>query len=401
MTWLLQNARVHQQTETCDLLLERGLIHVLPQGNEVSALNTWDLEGRVVLPGLADMHVHLDKTYSDFTNVPGTLWGAIESFRDTITTRTEQDIYDRAERALRSAVKYGVTRMRSHVNLGSESDLALFRILSALRERYRAAIELQFAGMISAQLATESPAIVDQAVEMGMDLIGGAPALEEAPDEAVKVLVDCASRLKLPIDLHVDETEDPGSRTLKTLADTMIDSAFSHKATASHCCSLAFIEPRERTVILDRVKEAGITIVSLPMCNLMLMGRDIEPKPRGITPIRDLINHGIPVCAGSDNVHDPFNPFGNYDPLSAMQLAILGGHLTDHATLNRGYELVTTNANEHFSSGGHIADGQPADLTVLEETDSVAGIVNPPQRLATFKGGKLVYRLDTSETWNL
>ncbi len=401
MNWLLQNARLPGESGQFDLLLERGKVRLLPPGSDPEGVDRWNLEGRLVLPGLADMHVHLDKTYSDFSNQSGTLRGAIESFRQTLATRTEQDVYDRAERGLRAAIRAGVTRMRSHINLGSAEDLALFSIISSLRERYQAAIELQLVGMVSVQLLNESPEVVSEAQAAGMDLLGGCPALEGAPLEAVQKLVTAGSDFQLPLDLHIDETEDPDSRTLVALAETVMNAGFSLPVTAGHCCSLAFMSPAERAKSLTQVKQAGITMVTLPMCNLVLMGREIEPKPRGVAPAREILAAGIPLCAGSDNVHDPFNPFGNYDPLVAMQLTVLAGQLTDQQSLASAFDLVTDCADPHFSGGGRIADGVDADLVVLDETDAISAVVNPPARLATFKSGQLIVQTEKRERWHV
>lgn len=401
MNWLLQNAKLPGESKHVDLRLVQGKIRLLPPGSETGDANCWDLQGRVVLPGLADMHVHLDKTYSDFSNQSGTLRGAIESFQQTLATRTEQEIYDRAERGLRAAVRAGVTRMRSHVNLGSAADLALFKILSSLRDRYQSALELQLAGMVSVQLLQESPEVVAQAQALGMDLLGGCPALESAPLSAVQQLVAAAADFQLPLDLHIDETENPDSRTLAYLADAVVTQGFALPVTAGHCCSLAFMSPADRAQVLAQVKAAGITLVTLPMCNLVLMGREIEPKPRGMAPARDILDAGIALCAGSDNVHDPFNPFGNYDPLTAMQLTVLAGQLTDQPSLATAFDLVTDSADPHFRSGGRITDGGDADLVVLDEIDPIKAVVNPPARLATFKSGQLIVRTETLEHWHL
>lgn len=381
--------------------MQAGRVHILPKDQDVADVNEWDIEGRIVLPGLADMHVHLDKTYSDFTNVPGTLRGAIESFRKTVETRTEQDIHDRAERALKTAISAGVTRMRSHINLGGVTDLTLLRIMSSLRDRYQGAIELQLTGMASIDLLANNIDVVEAAQRQGMNLLGGCPALESKPESAAVRFVSAAADLQLPLDLHVDETEDPLSRTLEHLAEAVTGSGFQLPVTAGHCCSLGFMRPETRRAVLSKVESAGITIVTLPMCNLVLMGRDIEPKPRGVAPSRDILDHGITLCAGSDNVHDPFNPFGNYDPLLAMQLTVLTGQLTDHATLGSAFDLVTRAADAHFTSGGPVAEGEDANLVVLDETDLLAAIVNPPPRLAVFNAGRLVYQRQVSETWDL
>lgn len=405
MTWLLTNATFPGSDGYRDLLLKDGRISVVHpssdrQGIDHASLRSWDLEGRLVLPGLAEMHVHLDKTYSPVKNASGTLRGAIESFRDTVRSRSVDSIADNAEKAIKNALRKGVTRMRSHLNLGGEDDLILFELCDELRRRYQHAIDLQFVGMTSLSGAPGELELLEQARSKGMDLVGGAPALESEPHQSVELLLDAAKTLGIPIDLHIDETESPDSNTLAYLAECVTRSEFEFGVTASHCCSLAFMEKSQIEATADLVRNANITVVTLPMCNLMLMGRNLHPRPRGMTPIDILMSHGVNVCAGSDNVQDPFNPFGNYDPLIAAQFAVLVGQTTDDTSLMQAFDLVTRNAIPRFADcAGVIENGEPADLVVLDCHDLLTAVADPPRRLATFKDGELIVKTNYSEQW--
>ena len=405
MTWLLANVTIPGSDRYQNLLLENGSISIITSPAERDKIDRnsvryWDLEGRLVLPGLAEMHAHLDKTYSPVRNPTGTLRGAIESFRETVSTRSMESIAENADKAIKNALRKGVTRMRSHLNLGSEGDLVLFEIGAALRRQYRQAINLQFVGMTSLTGAPEELKLLEQAQSIGMDLIGGAPALEREPYQSVDHVLSAAKTLGIPVDLHIDETESPSSNTLAYLAERVSHSEFEHGVTASHCCSLAFMKKSQIKKTADLVREANITVVTLPMCNLMLMGRDLHPRPRGMTPIDVLISHGVNVCAGSDNVQDPFNPFGNYDPLTAAQLAVLVGQTTDDSSLLHAFDLVTCNAIPHFDNcKGVIDNGEPADLVILDCHDYLSAVGDPPRRLATFKDGEMVVQTNFTEDW--
>jgi len=352
----------------------------------------WDLAGRLVLPGLVELHTHLDKTFTPSRNPEGTLMGAIDSFRAVMARRTAADIEANAEAALRLAVSRGVTRLRSHLNLGDEDDLAMIERMVDLRRRYRDRIEVQFVAMAGLD-GTERPRrLLEAAVDLGIDQLGGAPALAADPAGNVAATLDAAAALGLPVDLHIDENEDPASRTLLAFAAGAQERGLPGPLTASHCCSLAFMAEPERGAILAQVAEAGIGVVALPACNLVLMGRGHWPVPRGSAPVKALHAAGVRVAAGSDNVQDAFNPFGGYDPLASATLAAQLNQLTSDGELDAVLDLVTADAGRLFDGRpGVIEDGARADLVVLDACEERAVVADPPPRLATFKNGRRVY----------
>ena len=402
VAWLLANARLRDRSDRFDLLLREGRVALFPAGRAgvaTDAAQRWDLAGRLVLPGLIEMHAHLDKTYSPIDNSEGTLEGAIRSFRRTAASRSLADVESNAARAIETASANGVTKLRTHLNLGAREDLAVIELMQGLRRRFRRSMALQFVAMASFE-QPQSEALLREARRLGIDLVGGAPALEQNPDASVDAALRAACATEAPLDLHIDENERPQSRTLARLAQRKASLGVDLPVTASHCCSLAFQPREEAQRTMEAVAAARISVVALPACNLALMGRRQWPAPRGMTPVAALLEAGVNATAGSDNVRDPFNPFGSYDPLQTAQLCAMVGQLTTPAQLEDALGLVTTRAAQAFDgSAAQVEQGAPADLVVLDETEPLAAVASPPPRLATFKAGRLVVRSRLRREW--
>ncbi len=394
MSWLLDNATLLHQPGLCRLHVQSGGVTIDSGGAPLAADEYWDLEGRLVLPAFAELHTHLDKTYAPVNNADGGLWGAIEAFREYKAVRSDVDVEQAAERALRKAISEGVTRLRSHVNAASSEDLELVAVLDALRRRYAPAIDVQLVAM--GVFGAEEERHIAACIDAGADMIGGAPALQAEPHEAVRRAVALATEHDVPLDLHIDEHLESGLCTLATLAEEVLRVGFPHAVTAGHCASLAVLAPDERATLLARVREARISIVALPVCNLVLLGGSTRPYLRGTAPVSELVEAGVNVCLGSDNVRDPFNPFGGYAPLKNLQISnMLERHNSD-AAIRDSLPLITDNAHEAF-------DGKPVpsgDLVVLDATDLLDALCDPAPCLATFKSGRRVYARRLEETFD-
>ena len=364
--------------------------------------SSYDAGGRVVLPALVDPHVHLDKTYFPARNEDGTLVGAIEAFREVKARgRTVEDIEARAERGIRCAIAHGVGRIRTHIDLGSEQDLIGLEAVRRVRVRYQDAIRLEITAMADPLESPEAARLLDTALAAGVDLIGGAPALSADPAASTIALIDRALEAGIGIDLHTDENEDPESLVLETFANRLLERGPAVRATASHCCALAFMSRQKRREVLARVRDAGIGIVTLPSCNLVLMGRGMEPAPRGAAPVKDILGAGIAIGAGSDNVADPFNPFGSYAPLLTAFVNAHVAQLTSAAELDLALEMVGAMAARAM---GHVPDaiapGDEANVAVFDAYHFETMVTDPPSCIATFHRGRLLASTRIEREWS-
>ncbi len=393
MSWLLDNVRLPDQTALCRLHVDASGVRI---GNDppAQANEHWDLGGRIVLPGFAELHTHLDKTYAPVNNAKGGLWGAIEAFRTYKAERSYKDVERAAERALRKAISEGVTSLRSHVNAGGAEDVELVSVLDALRKRYADAIDVQLVAM--GMFGTPEERFIPACIEAGADMVGGAPALQTNPHDAVRRAVALALDLDVPLDLHIDEHLDAELCTLATLADEVARLAFPHAVTASHCASLAVLPINERVALLAQLAELQLNVVALPICNLVLLGGDERPYLRGTAPVGELASAGVNVCLGSDNVRDPFNPFGGYSPLNNLQISNMLERNNSEAAILASLALVTDNAHHTFA-------GAPApvnDLVVLDAVNVLDALCDPPNCLATFKNGRRVFARQVESVWS-
>ena len=403
MDWILYNARLEDDAPLMDVGIERGKIAALEpveRGLGAGAAHHLDLGGAVLLPGLVDAHTHLDKTFSTLQNESGTLAEALVVYPRLRAQRDADMVQQAARKAVRMAIANGVTAMRSHIDIAGEESLTAVAALLDLREQVRDQIELQFVALGEAAGLPEHRAGLVKALQMGVDYVGGAPALCADPQREVATLFEIAASMSKPIDLHIDETEDARMRTLAYLAEQTIRYGMQGRVTAGHCCSLAFMDGETADPLIDQVAAAQIHIVTLPSCNLVLMGRHLHPAPRGTTRVKALLTAGVNVCAASDNVHDPFNPFGNYDLLQIANLNAHVAHMSGLPELYESLQMVTQRAAHCLGLDDYgTGVGKTADLIIVDCQRVVDAVLTLPPRLATFKRGKLVVATEVKQTW--
>lgn len=399
--WILRQARIDDTTSLTDIAIHEGRITALANPLPLTATQEWHLAGRVVIPGLVDAHTHLDKTYFPLHNQSGTLLEAIEVWRANKRSRSKAQIQATVRRALQTAIANGITAMRSHVDVEATSDLATVETILALREEWAGLIDLQLVALGYPGGSAENTAVMRSALALGMDYVGGVPALTSDPQREIAATFALAEAFGKPIDLHIDETEDPQMLSLETLAEQTIAHGMQGQVTAGHCCSLAFADAATAGRVIDQVALAGLHIITLPSCNLVLMGRGQQPVPRGVTRVKELLARGVNVSAASDNVSDPFNPFGHYDLLQVANLNAHLAHLSGTAEIQESLHMVTSRPAQALGLHDYgIGVGNRADLVVLDTTTCLEAVTTIPPRLATFKNGQLLVRTHSERRWH-
>jgi cytosine/creatinine deaminase len=398
--FLLRNARVGDTPQAVDIAIDNGLVKEIDHHLTLHGREEWNLNGSVVLPGLVDAHVHLDKTFSTTFNKSGTLQEAIDTWRQEKPHLTYEGYAARMMQAMQVAVTKGTTHLRTHIDIDSESGFAALEAMLDVREKFRHRLDVQVVALGQAGLSDEETQAMGAALEMGADIVGGAPALLPEPRQSIDVIFELAERYGKSIDLHVDETEDPNSLTLEYLAEKTIQHGMQGLVAAGHCCSLAFVDDATADRITGKVKDAKLHIITLPSVNLVLMGRGMNPVPRGLTRIKELLGAGVNVAAASDNVRDPFNPLGNYDLLHTANLTAHAAHMTGAKELEVCLNMITSNAAELMGLENYgLFEGGKADLVVIDAVSVMNMLAGVPERLATFKNGELIIRTEIHRTW--
>ncbi|MFQ5556003.1 MAG: amidohydrolase family protein [Acidimicrobiales bacterium] len=363
-----------------------------------------DLGGWLLLPAMAEPHAHLDKalTAEKVPNPAADLLGAIEAWTAAADAGmfTHADIVERAVRAMELLLVHGVTVVRTHVNVGSEVGVAAVVALQEARARLDGLLDVQLVALTHCPMTgpegAGNRAALAEALEVGVDLVGGCPHLDPDGAELIRHALAAATEAGLGVDLHVDETLDPTVSNLREFARQVRDIGFEHPVAASHCVSLGMQPPEVQTEIAREVAEAGIAVFPLPQTNLYLQSRD-RPSgtPRGLTAVTALQEAGVLVAAGADNVQDPFNLVGRSDPLETAALMVLAGHQRPEAA----YGMVSNEVREAIGLARvEIEVGDPADLLAIDAPSVRGAVADAPMSRRVYRRGVLVGSCDHSET---
>jgi cytosine deaminase len=378
---------------------------VHPPGAAVAARGepVEELAGYLLLPAPAEPHAHLDKALLGrrAPNPTGDLAGAVDAMLAVLPSVTADDLRERARAAALSALAHGATAIRSHADVGVHTGLRHVEALLDLREELRDVLTLQVAALAAAPLTgtagTANARLLDAALAAGADVAGGCPHLDPDPRGCVEVVLDAADAAGVPVDLHADETTDPAARDLATLAAAVVERGFRHGATASHCVSLGVQPPEQAAATARSAAAAGVAVVTLPQTNLYLQGRDRRSGvPRGLTAVRALLDAGVTLAAGGDNVQDPFNPLGRGDPLEAAALLVAVGHLRPE----EAYRAVSDGARQVMGLAPvTVAAGHPADLLAVRAGSLTEALATLTPDRVVIRAGRVVARTRVSREW--
>lgn len=356
------------------------------------------LDGYLLLPAAVEPHAHLDKAFLSerIVNATGDLMGAITAMRENRHLLGVDETIERAERAARLMARNGFTAVRSHADTTIEHGLRSVEALSEVKRRVADVIDVEIVALIGWPLmgaeGADQRALAREAVHAGIDLVGGVPHLEGADDRAAtEWLLELASEHGMGVDLHTDETLDPGVLGLVDLAELTL-AGFDQPVTASHCVSLGMQPEAEQRRVAELVAEAGISVIALPHTNLFLQGRGHAPMPRGLTAVDALREAGVTVAAGADNLQDPFNPVGRACPFETAGLMIMAAHTLPHDAWDMvSQHSATATGRRTGGLTGGLDVGAPAHfVAVRADTVREAIAVGPTDRRVWRHGREIV-----------
>jgi len=330
-----------------------------------------DLQSGMVLPCFVDIHTHLDKDqiWERSPNHDGSFASALTSIKaDADRYWDADDLYRRMTFGLQCSYAYGTKAIRTHLDAGEFATTSL-DVFKTLQAEWSDRLILQAVCLVPLAyfLTTAGEALADQIAAMG-GVLGAFATMNPAIEAQVDRLFTLAKERKLYLDIHADETPDPNSETLRYIAEAAIRHHYQGKVVCGHCCSLAQQAPAVAAQTIALVKQAGIGVVSLPMCNLYLQDRKPQHTPhwRGITLLHELAQAGVPVAIASDNCRDPFHGFGDHDGLEVFSQSVKIAHL-DRPYGNWCRAITTTPADlMNLPTVGRIGVGLPADLILFK-----------------------------------
>lgn len=312
---IINNARVGYEPIPTSLYVEDGRF-VEALGREATACETLDLEGRLLLPGLVETHIHLDKAciMQRCQLQAGTLAEAVRQTRAAKAEFTEEDVYRRGAQVLEKAILQGTTHMRTHVELDPQIGLIGFNAIRRLQADYAWAITLDICvfpqeGMLN-NPGTEE--LLRFGLENGATVLGGCPYTDSDPLGQIERLFELAVEYGCDLDLHLDFDLNPEGMTIAHVARCTEQHDWSGRVTIGHVTKLSAL-PKETLIPLgSRLAEVGVQVTCLPSTDLFLMGREhFHNKPRGLAPLAHLHACGVTCSVSTNNIGNPFTPYGD------------------------------------------------------------------------------------------
>ncbi len=381
---LLTNATLPDGS-VVDVELSGGIVSRVVPAQGLLADGMLDLTGFLLLTAPAEPHAHLDKALSwDLIDPPmGDLGLAISSWRAYSSVMTTDGIADRALEAALLLLRNGTTAVRCHVDiLGGPEPLRGIEALVRVREQLRDLMDIELVALTGAEALDET---VEAALDLGVDLVGGAPHLAPDPRADLHRLLAIAERRNVGVDLHTDEGLS-GDPTLLEFARLV--RGWHQPVSAGHCVRLGTLDAADLDEVIAEVLASDIGIISLPITNLYLQGwQHPVSTPRGLTALRALLDAGVRVGAGADNVRDPFNPVGRSDALETASLLVTAGHLT----LTEAYAAVSDGARSVMSlPKAGVVEGAAAELLAVRGGNLSDVVANASADRYVIHAGSLV-----------
>ncbi len=396
---MLRNATLPDGRVGIDIGIEQGRIAALQPHLPAQAGREIDCAGQLVTPPFVDAHFHMDSTLSyglPRVNRSGTLLEGIALWGELKPLLTQEDLVERALAYCDWAVAKGLLAIRSHVDVCDDRLLAVEALLH-VRERVKPYLDLQLVAFPQdgALRSTSALANLGRALDLGVDVVGGIPHFERTfadGTESVRVLCELAAERGLMVDMHCDESDDPLSRHIETLAFHTQRLGLQGRVTGSHLTSMHSMDNDYVSKLLPLLREAGVAVIANPLINITLQGRrDTYPKRRGMTRVPELLTAGIPVAFGQDCVMDPWYSLGSGDMLEVAHMGLHVAQMTGQDAMRQCFAAVTTTPAAILGLQGYgLEVGCRADLVLLQAGDPIDAIRLRAARLAVIRGGKLI-----------
>ncbi|MFV0243505.1 MAG: amidohydrolase family protein [Qingshengfaniella sp.] len=374
---------------------------------DVTAGRVIEAAGDLISPPFVDPHFHLDATLSyglPRINASGTLLEGIALWGELKQQTSVQQMIDRALAYCDWAVSTGLLAIRSHVDICDDS-LKGVEAMLAVREMVKPYLDLQLVAFPQDGYLRDptAKANLTRALDRGIEVVGGIPHFERTMEDgaqSIRELCRIAADRGLPVDMHCDETDDPHSRHIETLAAETLRTGLQGRVAGSHLTSMHSMDNYYVSKLLPLIAEAGISAIPNPLINIVLQGRhDTYPKRRGLTRVREMQAAGIRVGWGQDCVRDPWYSLGTADMLDVAFMGMHVAQMTSPEEMRRCFDMVTTeNAAILGLADYGLAPGCQASLVVLDAGDPIEALRLRPARLAVVSKGKLVAQAPRGDT---
>ena len=399
--FLVKNASLPDGREAIDIAVKNGFITNVEKNISAEAKETIDAKGWLLAPPFIDPHFHMDATLSLGTprlNKSGTLLEGISLWGELKSIQSVDDIITRSLKYCDLAVSMGIGAIRTHVDT-CDDELKGVQALLEVKNSVKDYLDLQLVAFPQDGLYRDPSALENtlRALDMGVDIVGGIPHFERTMSDgarSITTLCEVAAERGLLVDMHCDETDDPMSRHIETLAYETQRLGLQGRVTGSHLTSMHSMDNYYVSKLIPLIAEAGVHVLPNPLINIMLQGRhDTYPKRRGQTRVRELRDAGVLIGFGSDCVMDPWYSLGKADMLDVAFMGLHVGQLSSREDMAWCFDAITSNSATvlHLEDYG-ISVGSKANFNLLQAKDTIEAIRLRAHRLSVVRGGKLISR---------
>ncbi|MGJ7542009.1 amidohydrolase family protein [Variovorax sp. LT1R16] len=396
---LVRNATLPDGRTGMSIAVQDGRIAEVMARLDAPAHQTLDAQGQLLTPHFIDPHFHMDATLSyglPRVNESGTLLEGIALWGELKPLLTQEALIERALAYCDWAVAKGLLAIRTHVDTSDPSLLAVDALLEVQR-RVAPYLDLQLVafpqdGVLRSKGGLDN---LKRALDKGVDVVGGIPHFERTMADgatSVKLLCEIAAERGKLVDMHCDESDDPLSRHIETLAFEAQRLGLQGRVNGSHCTSMHSMDNYYVSKLIPLIAESGVSVIANPLINITLQGRnDTYPKRRGMTRVPELMAAGVNVAFGHDCVMDPWYGMGSGDMLEVAHMGLHVAQMTSQAGIRRCFDAVTTNAAKVFHLPNYgLEAGCDASFVLLQARDPVEAIRLRATRLKVYRKGVLL-----------
>ena len=406
---LVKNVHIHNREGLWQILIEEGKISRIFSQNEVFNYSGEILDGEegIVYPPFVEPHIHLDATQTAGQpnwNQSGTLFEGIERWAERKSLLSHEDVKSRAWKTLKWQIANGVQYVRTHVDV-SDPTLTALKAMLEVKKEIAPWVDLQIVAFPQEGILSypNGEKLLDQAMEMGADVVGGIPHFEftrEYGVESMHIAFDIARKYNKQIDIHCDEIDDEQSRFVETVAALALKYDMGEKVTASHTTAMHSYNNAYASRLFRLLKMSKIHFVANPLVNIHLQGRfDTYPKRRGVTRVKEMLKNNINVCFGHDDVFDPWYPLGTANMLQVLHMGLHVCQLMGYGQINDGLKLVTENSAKALGLTDYgIKEGHSANFIVLPAENGFDAVRRQVPTRYSIRHGKVISETQLAKT---
>lgn len=406
---LVKNIHINGREGLWQIAIEDGKIaRILPNEEQIDfSGDILDGEQGIVYPPFVEPHIHLDATQTAGQpnwNQSGTLFEGIERWAERKSLLSHEDVKSRAWKTLKWQIANGVQHVRTHVDV-SDPTLTALKAMLEVKKEVAPWVDLQIVAFPQEGILSypNGEALLDQAMAMGADVVGGIPHFEftrEYGVESMHIAFNIARKYNKQIDIHCDEIDDEQSRFVETVAALALKYEMGDKVTASHTTAMHSYNNAYASRLFRLLKLSKIHFVANPLVNIHLQGRfDTYPKRRGVTRVKEMLKNKINVCFGHDDVFDPWYPLGTANMLQVLHMGLHVCQLMGYGQINDGLKLVTENGAKALGLQGYgVEEGNAANFIILPAENGFDAVRRQVPTRYSIRYGKVIAETKLAET---